>query len=233
MKSSKELTTALNERISNNLGAWIVTVNVDIHRQLSKDLTDRLGSVIENEALTTADGFPIRLLAQYLRGIPYERVAGSEYVLDLAKVSVDRNLPLIVAGGKTGDANRVAVHLRSLFANIEVRPIELPFGDSKSLTRELRQQIDPRTFIMLLGVGALKQEEVILELRKHYPKSIYMGCGAGISYLAGSLARAPKIFSKLNLEWLWRIAVEPKRLFKRYILQDLPYLIRLVASVLR
>ena len=79
--------------------------------------------------------------------------------------------------------------------------------------------------VLLVGVGAPKQEKWIAKYQKQLPNiDIFMGVGAAIDFEAGHKPRAPKWISEVGLEWLYRLVSEPRRLWKRYLLQDLPFL---------
>ncbi|MEM9768580.1 MAG: WecB/TagA/CpsF family glycosyltransferase [Cyanobacteria bacterium P01_D01_bin.71] len=78
--------------------------------------------------------------------------------------------------------------------------------------------------VLIVGVGAPKQEKWIAKYHKQLPDiDIFMGVGAAIDFEAGNKSRSPKWMSELGLEWLYRLVSEPRRLWKRYLLQDLPF----------
>lgn len=79
--------------------------------------------------------------------------------------------------------------------------------------------------VLVVGVGAPKQEKWIATYRDQLPSiDIFMAVGAAIDFEAGNKPRAPELVSRLGLEWLYRLASEPKRLWKRYLVDDLPFL---------
>lgn len=79
--------------------------------------------------------------------------------------------------------------------------------------------------VLVVGVGAPKQEKWIAKYKQQLPSiDIFLAVGASIDFEAGNKPRAPELISKLGLEWLYRLASEPKRLWKRYLVDDLPFL---------
>ena len=83
--------------------------------------------------------------------------------------------------------------------------------------------------VLVVGVGAPKQEKWIAKYRDQLPSiDIFLAVGAAIDFEAGNKPRAPELLSKLGLEWLYRLATEPNRLWKRYLLDDFPFLWLLV-----
>lgn len=78
--------------------------------------------------------------------------------------------------------------------------------------------------VLVVGVGAPKQEKWIMKYKSLMPHvKIFMALGATIDFEAGNIDRAPILFQKLYLEWLYRIIKEPKRLWKRYLVDDMPF----------
>lgn len=87
--------------------------------------------------------------------------------------------------------------------------------------------------VVLVGVGAPKQEKWIMRWKDEMPGvKVWMALGATIEFEAGSVKRAPKFFQKFALEWLYRIYCEPKRMFKRYIGDDLVFFWHLFRQVI-
>ena len=79
--------------------------------------------------------------------------------------------------------------------------------------------------VLVVGVGAPKQEKWIAKYRDQLPSiDIFLAVGAAIDFEAGNKPRAPELISKLGLEWLYRLSTEPRRLWKRYLLDDFPFL---------
>lgn len=82
--------------------------------------------------------------------------------------------------------------------------------------------------VVLVGVGAPKQEKFICNYREYMPQvKVWMALGATIDFEAGNIKRAPHFFQKFALEWLYRMYCEPKRMFKRYIMDDIKFFLYL------
>lgn len=78
--------------------------------------------------------------------------------------------------------------------------------------------------VLLVGVGAPKQEKWIMKYRDRMPNvKLFMALGATIDFEAGTLKRAPRLWQKVGMEWLYRMLKQPRRLFRRYILDDMPF----------
>jgi N-acetylglucosaminyldiphosphoundecaprenol N-acetyl-beta-D-mannosaminyltransferase len=88
--------------------------------------------------------------------------------------------------------------------------------------------------VLVVGVGAPKQEIWIAQYRSLLPKiDIFLAVGAAIDFEAGNKPRAPKVMSDLGIEWLYRLSTEPGRLWKRYLVDDLPFFLLILKQKLR
>lgn len=91
-----------------------------------------------------------------------------------------------------------------------------------------------RANVVLVGVGAPKQEKWIMTHKKFMPNvKLWMALGATIDFEAGKIKRAPMFFQRFALEWLYRIYCEPKRMFKRYFCDDLSFFVYLFKDFFR
>jgi N-acetylglucosaminyldiphosphoundecaprenol N-acetyl-beta-D-mannosaminyltransferase len=81
-----------------------------------------------------------------------------------------------------------------------------------------------------VGLGFLKQERIISDMRQWLPRTWFLGCGAAIGFVAGDCKRAPFWMQRSGLEWAHRLAKEPGRLAGRYLAHDAPYAMRLLAG---
>ena len=214
----------LSDSMENSQGMWILTLNLDVLRQLTSENDDEFIKNVCASTTRTADGFPIKYLNQIQSRAAVERLAGSDIVFDIVEISARHKRPIFVAGGQANEAERAATSLMEKYVNSEVTSIELSFGDVGQLTKELSECLTVDEFVLMLGAGSLKSEKVIANLIEKYPKATYISCGAAISYMAETRPRSPKFLIILNMEWLWRFSQEPKRLFVRYFLKDLPFL---------
>ena len=96
-----------------------------------------------------------------------------------------------------------------------------------------RQLIASRADIVYVGLGSPKQERVIEQFKHLLPRAWWLGVGISFSFLCGEVRRAPRWMQRCGLEWTHRLWQEPGRLAKRYLIDDLPFALRLFAGALR
>ena len=107
-----------------------------------------------------------------------------------------------------------------------------PFGfedDPEELERIKEALHVAQPSLVLVGLGFPKQEQLIASLRPEMPQAWFAGIGISLSFLAGDQPRAPVAMQRLGLEWMHRLWHEPRRLFRRYLIQGLPFSLRLFA----
>ena len=190
--------------------------------------------IVEDANLVVADGMPL-IWASKIQGAPLlpERVAGSSMTISLCEIAASRGLSIYLLGGDEGVAERAAGVLRERYPKIQVAGYHCPpFGFEKS-----KEQIDvirdglasTSPDIVLVALGSPKQEKLIHEMRSVCPKACWIGVGISLSFITGDVVRAPEWVQKAGIEWLHRLIQEPKRLFRRYVIQGIPWGLRLMA----
>jgi N-acetylglucosaminyldiphosphoundecaprenol N-acetyl-beta-D-mannosaminyltransferase len=96
--------------------------------------------------------------------------------------------------------------------------------DPDEVTAVIADVVDAAPDIVFCGFGFPKQEQMIADLRRELPQAWFLGCGAALSFVAQTLPRAPVWMQRAGLEWLHRFLREPRRLFRRYFVNDVPFL---------
>ncbi|ACB34606.1 glycosyl transferase, WecB/TagA/CpsF family [Leptothrix cholodnii SP-6] len=216
-------------------GGWVVTPNVDIVRRIVRDALFK--HLVSSADIFTPDGAPI-VWAARLRGDKLaERVPGSDLFLSVCEKSARGGLPVALIGGNPGVAEAAAIILRDRYPLLEVAGSVCPeFGfekDERQLTEldEFVRHSSAR--IVFVGLGSPKQEHLISRLRGIRSDIWWIGVGVTFSFVAGEMARAPKWMQVIGLEWLHRMVLEPRRLIRRYLIDDLPFaLVMLLKAVI-
>jgi N-acetylglucosaminyldiphosphoundecaprenol N-acetyl-beta-D-mannosaminyltransferase len=213
-------------------GGWVATPNIDICRQARRDLAAR--DQVRGATLVVPDGMPL-VWAARLRGEPLaERVTGSSLIFSLSSAAASAGLSVYLLGGKPGVPDLAGIELARRYPGLRVAGADAPpvgFDESPEGIAAVRERLRlALPDVVYVGLGFPKQERLIGAVASALPSTWFIGCGAAIAFAAGTLARAPTWMQRSGLEWMFRLLNEPQRLFRRYLVHDLPYAARLFIS---
>ena len=203
---------------------YVVTPNVDHAVMFDENFDFRLA--YKNADLILADGHPIIWASRLLRRPLPERVPGSELVPNLF-CSFDRQrrvdgrpLRVFLLGAAVGVAARAAANMKRRWPNVETVGVYSPPSGFENDIDESNLILGRialcRPDIVVVGLGAPKQELWVHKHRHEMRASVALCVGATIDFLAGEKKRAPVWMQRTGIEWLHRMVSEPKRLVKRY-----------------
>jgi len=213
-------------------GGWVVTPNIDICRMAGRHPAMR--RLLAEASLVVPDGVPL-LWAARLRGEPLtERVAGSSLIFSLTEAAARHGRSIYLLGGRPGVPERAGRELRRRYPGLNVAGADAPpvgFDATPQGIGVVRGRLTSAVpDIVYVGLGFPKQERLIARLAPSFPRAWFVACGAAIPMAAGALPRAPRWMQRAGLEWAFRLAREPRRLFARYVIHDLPFAVALLAS---
>jgi N-acetylglucosaminyldiphosphoundecaprenol N-acetyl-beta-D-mannosaminyltransferase len=181
-----------------------------------------LREAYQQASLILADGWPVVAASRLLRKRLPERVAGSDVVPNLF-ASMDGVSPLRVylLGAAPGVGVRAAANIQQRFPGVKVVGVDSPpIGFERHADENetsLARIADAQPDLLVVGLGAPKQELWVHAHRHAIRAKVAICAGATIDFLAGEKRRAPKWLRCLGLEWLHRLCSEPKRLGRRYL----------------
>lgn len=198
---------------------YVVTPNVQ-HAVLLQE-HEGLRQAYAQAALVVPDGAPLMLASRWLgRPLP-ERVPGSDLVPALlAAAQVRCGLRVYLLGAAPGVGQKAAENIRGRWPRVEVAGVASPplgFEKDDRYNQALVEEINAsRADVLLVGLGAPKQELWVCSHRTLLKVPVVLCVGAAIDFLAGHKRRAPLWMRRVGLEWLHRLATEPRRLWRRY-----------------
>jgi N-acetylglucosaminyldiphosphoundecaprenol N-acetyl-beta-D-mannosaminyltransferase len=198
---------------------FVVTPNVD-HTVMLRE-HEELRRVYRDAHLVLADGFPIVLASKLVKKPLPERVAGSELVPDLfAAIPRGSSLRVFLLGAAPGVADRAAEVIHQRWPRVQVVGTYSPPLGFENDPHEEQQTLDrlksASPQVIVVGLGAPKQELWVHKHHQHMPGRVALCVGATIDFIAGEKAQAPVWMRRVGLEWFHRVATEPRRLAKRY-----------------
>jgi N-acetylglucosaminyldiphosphoundecaprenol N-acetyl-beta-D-mannosaminyltransferase len=200
-------------------------VNVDVCVKIQRD--PELRAAFRAADLVLVDGTPMMWAARFLgRPLP-ARVSGSDFVPVLCRVAAERGYRIFLLGGGPGIAEGARRWLEDRYPRLRiVGTYAPPVGFEKS-EQENKKIIDlvraASPDVMLTAFGASKQEKWLVRFRDDLAVPVSMAVGSTFDYLAGRLKRAPMWMQRAGLEWMFRLAQEPRRLWRRYLVDDPPF----------
>jgi exopolysaccharide biosynthesis WecB/TagA/CpsF family protein len=215
------------------IGGWVVTPNLDQLRILCcrPELREKIA---EKATLMLSDGMPL-VWASRFQGTPVpERVAGSQLILSLTAAAAKAGASIYFLGGNPGTGEKAAIIMADANPGLKIAGIlSPPMGferDPEAMASISEQILEAKPDLIYSCFGFPKQELLIRELQEHLPGSWFLGLGGSLSMIAGEFRRAPAWMQRTGLEWVCRLAQEPRRLFSRYIIHDTPFALRLFGS---
>lgn len=221
-----EALEAIEQLIQKNKCSYVVTPNVDHLVQLERG--GQLCEVYKNADLILADGKPLIWIAKYYGTPLKEKISGSDLFPLLCKMAVEKNYRMFFLGAAEGVAAKAAENLEKKYPGLQiVGTYSPPYGfekNSQEMDKIEKMIKEAKPHILIVGLGCPKQELFILNNKDRLNVPISLGLGASLDFEAGNVKRAPKWMSNYGLEWLFRIFQDPKRLIKRYLVDDLKIL---------
>jgi N-acetylglucosaminyldiphosphoundecaprenol N-acetyl-beta-D-mannosaminyltransferase len=216
--------------LSARRGGWLVTANLDFLRRHVKDPQAR--SIYAAADLRVADGMPL-VWASIVRGTPLpERVAGSSLVMPLCQRAAREGRSVYLLGGEPQASEAAAARMLAECPGLKIVGRSSPMVDAPPSAEQLSSLradlLAARPDLVLVAFGSPKQEHVIAALKASLPHAWWIGVGISLSFLAGHVKRAPPVVQALGLEWVHRLVQEPRRLFRRYVIEDLPFAFELL-----
>lgn len=217
-----ETLEAIDQLIRAKQNSYIVTPNVDHIVQLETD--KELRAVYQNASLIVADGKPLLWIAS-IYGTPIrEKISGSDLFPLLCKMAAEKQYRMYFLGAAEGIAAKAAERLTERFPGLQVVGTFSPsYGfekDEKQVQKIINLVKAAAPDILIVGLGCPKQEKFMFKYHEVLGVPISLGLGASLDFEAGKARRAPKWMSDHGLEWLFRITQDPKRLIKRYFVDD-------------
>lgn len=196
---------------------YVVTANVDFLVQAHRDV--ELRRILLESDLTLCDGTPLVWASRWLGNALPERVAGSDLAPKLMQRAAEKGYRVFFLGAAPGVAEAATARLRAHYPSINiVGHYAPPYAallemDHAQIVQKVREA---RPDILLVGFGCPKQEKWIAMHHRSLGVPVAIGVGATIDFLAGRVKRAPAWMRRSGTEWAYRLALEPRRLFRRY-----------------
>ena len=218
--SFAETVASIRSAVVSNDCLQIVPGSIDFIIKARRDQT--FARVLWNSNLVIADGKPIVWLASML-GTPIKRrVSGTDLVWACAQVSQELCCPIALLGGVGDTARRAATKMRTAYPEAQLHAIETPYPLTDKVSEIIAQKVRSLNCrIVLLALGAPRQERWVQRYLHSTGANVAIGIGSAFDIISGDRPRAPRWMQDGGLEWFYRMMQEPRRLGKRYLIEDL------------
>lgn len=201
-----------------------VGVNAHVCNQAWEDPNFR--SNLNAADLAYADGQSIVVAARLLGHSAPERLATTDLVWPLAEECAARRKRVFLFGGTPGEAERAAKALQGRAPGLEIATRN-GYEDREDDSAVTAAILDFRPDVLLVGLGDPLQQQWIVDHKGLVGVPAILSCGGLFDWTSGSHRRAPRWMIRLGLEWSWRLALEPRRLARRYLLGNPVFIARL------
>ncbi len=194
-----------------------------VHGIMEAQHDERFRQVLNGSFLTTPDGMPTVWLGRLHGFKNMSRVYGPDYMLGLCERSVAKGYRHFLYGGKEGVAEALRRELEARFPGLQIvgtfTPPFRPLNDVEEI--QLRNQLQSlQPDILWCGLSTPKQEVFMHTYEQRLPVKLMVGVGAAFDLLSGNLSEAPDWMKRSGLQWLYRLLMEPRRLWRRYLLNN-------------
>lgn len=218
-----EAVETIDKLIINRKPSYVVTPNVDHIVKLETD--EEFKEVYKNADLILADGMPLIWISKINKTPIKEKVSGSDLFPEICKLAARKEYRIFLLGAAEGVAEKAARNLERKYKGINIIGTYSPSYGFEKKEDEVNSIIkiinEAKPDILAVGLGAPKQEKFIYKYKDKLNVPVSLAIGASIDFEAGNIKRAPVWMQKSGFEWLYRLCKEPKRMFKRYIIDDM------------
>ena len=213
-------------------GGWVATPNVDICRKARRDAVAH--ALVTSAALIVPDGMPLLWAARLSGNRLVERVAGSSLIFSLTSAAASScavDLPAWRRAWRSRPGSRgTGPSLPRPESGRHVRSADRLRQDGGGGGGGARRPSPHGAGHRIRGSRVPEAGTPHRPVGRIPPPTWFIACGAAIPFAAGVLPRAPQWMQRVGLEWMFRLLSEPRRLFRRYLVNDLPYAVGLLAS---
>lgn len=210
------------------------TFNLDFLR--IADNNKAFNKIAKNSELNFPDGAGITSLIKLKYKHNIKRITGNDLFPILLEIVKSLDKKIAIVGSSEETQKVVFKRMMSEFGlekeNILMISPEYMFENSDELSSKvIKTLIDFKPDVLLAALGCPRQEIWLFENMNKIQSKINIGIGATLDFFSGTKQRAPKLFQIIGLEWFWRLLTEPKRLFRRYIIYDLPFYLKMLIRI--
>lgn len=185
---------------------------------------EKMRKIVNSCGIINADGASVVLASRFLNKPLPERVAGIDLMQNLVSLSNKKGYTIYLLGAKKNVVNKTAKVLKDRFRNLKIVGVHDGYFNRDEWLEISNKLKAVKPDFVFVGITSPKKEYLVEYLQGQGNNCVFMGVGGSFDVISGNITRAPKWIQKLNMEWLFRVSQEPKRLFKRYFLGNVKFI---------
>lgn len=212
----------LENKLSNNKKAFVITANPETFMLSEKD-NELRKMLLDKKVILVPDGIGVVKAGRMLGFNIKERIAGVDIATNLFEIANKLHKSVYLFGAKQEVIDLMKDVIKDKYPNVILVGSENGYVKNKDEVFNKILKLEPD--IVLVALGIPEQEKLIYKHLSKFKKGIFVGVGGSLDVLSGYKKRAPKLFIKLNLEWLYRIICEPKRI-KRFLNNNVKFILK-------
>lgn len=218
----KETIDLVEKYITTKTPLHLMGVNAD---KINEVNANKLMSEIVNKCgVINADGASVVLASKYLKKPLPERVAGIDLMMNLVELADQKSYKIFLLGAKEEVVKKTKEKLIQKYSKLNIVGIRNGYFKEADWEMVSEQIEKTNPDLVFVGITSPIKEYLIEYLQNKGHKEVFMGVGGSFDVISGNIPRAPLWMQKMNLEWLFRMLHEPKRLFKRYLVGNTKFI---------
>ena len=222
-KSAQSFYEILSDNLKNNKKTFVVTANPETF-MISEKNEDVRKMLLDKETVMVPDGIGVLKAGKKIGYNIEERITGIDIANELLKFGNEQKKSIYLFGSKQEVIDSMKIVIKEQYPNLKLVGTSNGYVTDKDKVFDEIVKLEPD--IVLVALGIPLQEMLIYKHLNRFKKGICVGIGGSFDVMSGMKKRAPKIFIKLNLEWLYRIMKEPKR-FKRFYNSNVKFILEI------
>lgn len=222
-KGAQSFYEILSDNLKNNMKTFVVTANPETF-MISEKNEDVRKMLLDKETVMVPDGIGVLKAGKKIGYNIEERITGIDIANELLKFGNEQKKSIYLFGSKQEVIDSMKIVIKEQYPNLKLVGTSNGYVTDKDKVFDEIVKLEPD--IVLVALGIPLQEMLIYKHLNRFKKGIFVGVGGSFDVMSGMKKRAPKIFIKLNLEWLYRIMKESKRL-KRFYDSNVKFLFRI------
>ena len=222
-KSAQSFYEILSDNLKNNKKTFVVTANPETF-MISEKNEDVRKMLLDKETVMVPDGIGVLKAGKKIGYNIEERITGIDIANELLKFGNEQKKSIYLFGSKQEVIDSMKIVIKEQYPNLKLVGTSNGYVTDKDKVFDEIVKLEPD--IVLVALGIPLQEMLIYKHLNRFKEGIFVGIGGSFDVMSGMKKRAPKIFIKLNLEWLYRIMKEPKR-FKRFYNSNVKFILEI------